>query len=805
VGLLALLLLYALTAAALAGGVLRVRRGRAEPLSLLTLGLLSLSPVAFTAAGFLPGRALAPTDTLVRVAPWLLPSVVEAVEEDASPFNPLLRDPVAQMLPWQRAAREDLLFNPYQGSGAALLGNGQSAVLFPTEALARQLPPLRAATYSQAARLLLAGWGMLVLALALGLPERAALVAALVYGGCGFLHLWRLHPHSLVAAMAPWILAAVLALVRRPGGRTAAGLAVTGALGLFAGHGETLLIVVLLALPVAGAALWARTRREPAGIGAALAVVRWGAVALLLAGLLAAPALLPFLDNLRVSGEWARRQVDPPAWGHVSAAEALARLAPTLVLHAYGDPREEPDTPGGSPAPGPDNLAELGGGSLGAAALVLAMLTWVAPGRWRVRGLWVVGLLGLAVGIQAPVLSRLGGYLPLLELSLPQRFSLWWVLAGSLLAGLGVGSTGEGRASRKRILLAAGGVGLALLAVAGGLPRTWGWSGVPLEAGVLLATAGLLLFGRSGGRRGPSGWWFAALLAVLLVPRLVLFYHWVPEVPAVSFYPETDALRFLRQRGDPPGFRVAGLDAALFPNTAAFYGLEDVRASDPMTFATYERFLTLAGEVVPNLGLRLVDPHQPVLDFLGVRYFFDHPAMTHRPGVQVVYLGPDAILYENPDALPRLFLPQEVQVTADGGQAMAVARSIDDFGRQVAASGPGLPPPGFYPNGRGRVVSLTVAAGRLDAVVEAESLALVATSQPAIPGWRVLRNGQEVAAVRVNGAFLGVVLEPGTSILELAYRPRSWRWGLSAGAAGLVLAVLLGARRERRQGAGATG
>ena len=187
------------------------------------------------------------------------------------------------------------------------------------------------------------------------------------------------------------------------------------------------------------------------------------------------------------------------------------------------------------------------------------------------------------------------------------------------------------------------------------------------------------------------------LLAVLLLaPRVVLLGGWVPRVSPLSFYPETAATRFVHQRGGPAGFRVAGMDQSLFPDVGSFYGLEDVRANDPMTFGDYERFLGHAGEVEPGGRLRLLDSDSPILDFLGVAYVFDHPSMGRRPDVRPVYLGPDALVHENPRALPRLYLPREV-VVAPPPEALSAVAGIDDFARRVVASTTelaGLPPPG---------------------------------------------------------------------------------------------------------------
>ena len=141
----------ALGLAALAGWLGRPWGGRGFLPPLLVVLVLTLLPLTFTVRGFLPGTTLAPTPMLEGVPPWAEPGRVEMMREDTPP-NPLLLDPLSQFIPWREAARRDLLFNPAQGAGAALLANGQSAVLYPTEVLARLLTPFRATTFSQAAK-----------------------------------------------------------------------------------------------------------------------------------------------------------------------------------------------------------------------------------------------------------------------------------------------------------------------------------------------------------------------------------------------------------------------------------------------------------------------------------------------------------------------------------------------------------------------------------------------------------------------------------------------------------------------------
>lgn len=812
-GLVLLVLFYLALAAALA--TVASRLGRTP--SLWATLVLTLLPLVFTVRGFLPGLTLAPTGLMTGVPPWADPGRWVVMEEEPDP-NPLLLDPLSQFIPWSRAARDDLLFNPAQGGGAALLGNGQSAALFPTEVISRGLPPFRALTFSQAARLLVAGWGMYLLAAALlgaaggrrreldgsaalGV-EMASLVAAAAYVGCGFLELWRLHPHSLVAASAPWVVFGLVWLVRRPGPRPAVTLAVAGAAGVAGGHPETLLHTLLFAL-LAAAVVWAAERAAaPRDVGSPGPLLLHGEAAALLAVLLAAPVLLPFVDNLRVSAEWEFRS-DAGTVVELPLERSLTRLRPAFALYALGDPVAGNWT-------GPENLAELGGGSLGVAALVLALLALAGGGphrRWLAALLLTVGLVGLAVSVHTPGISRPFGAVPLLRESLLKRLSLWWVLAGSLLAAVGFEVWWRrGGETRMRLAALAAVLAVALaVAWAGGPP---GAPGTGWEWGTLAAVALLLL---AGPRWRPGGVAVAAglLLVALLLPRAALFARWVPAVSAAGFYAETPSTRYVAQRlaESDAGWRVAGLQAALVPHSAAFFGFPEVRAYDPMTFAPYQRFQTLTGEA-QRIGWPTVrDPASPALAFLGARFVFENPQQGERDGVEVVFRGPGALVYENRAALPRAYVPPEVEVFGSADEALAAAEGIDDFARRVTLSGLDVGPLPFgtgrtLPSGPARVEELTVERRRLRAVVLAEAAALVATSQPAIPGWRLRLDGDEVEGVRVNGAFLGAVVQPGRHTLEMTYAPASWRWGMGSFVSGLLLAVgwlLLDLRRRQSQ------
>ena len=102
-------------------------------------------------------------------------------------------------------------------------------------------------------------------------------------------------------------------------------------------------------------------------------------------------------------------------------------------------------------------------------------------------------------------------------------------------------------------------------------------------------------------------------------------------LPQRTLYPATPLIAKLQElaRTSREPFRFAGMYAQFFPNLSAVYGIEDIRAHDPMSNARYLAFLKLTADYEPwNYFAFLKDPNKPVYDFLNVRYVVLDPAMA---------------------------------------------------------------------------------------------------------------------------------------------------------------------------------
>jgi hypothetical protein len=121
--------------------------------------VLALVACLAVAHGWRKGYVLAPTDGLKLVAPW------EPAGRGYVARNEQLMDQTVQFVPWTIYAVERLrkgqapLWNPYSQLGAPLIGNGQSAVFYPTMLLHLWLPETWSWVVSAALRLFVAGLG----------------------------------------------------------------------------------------------------------------------------------------------------------------------------------------------------------------------------------------------------------------------------------------------------------------------------------------------------------------------------------------------------------------------------------------------------------------------------------------------------------------------------------------------------------------------------------------------------------------------------------------------------------------------
>ncbi len=341
--------------------------------------------------------------------------------------NPQLSDPALQFRPLRDRARESWqhgqppLWNPDIFAGVPLLADGLAAVCYPPlmlEALFEAVPSVDFHEASKASNdfrvwlhLALAGAGAALLAWCMGASAAGGLAAGAVAMLSAFPVCRALHPHAWVYAWIPWLAWGVVRVARGRGGVSA--VALPWAAMLLAGHPQTAFHGGLFAGLLGLAVLRGRRAWALAALGLGVGT------------LLAAPALLPFVEQLGRS-----------VTVHVREGNRLPLEA--LLTLFWPDPFGHPAR-GDWEGVGAHLESNL---HVGIVALGLAIYGL----RRRVGRLWMGGAaLALLVAVGVPLLffvpanhARLGGMAGLAialaaGLALPRRRWAW--LLAALLVG----------------------------------------------------------------------------------------------------------------------------------------------------------------------------------------------------------------------------------------------------------------------------------------------------------------------------------------------------------------------------------
>ena len=699
-----------------------------------------------------------------------------------------------QLAPWTEAARDSLrrgeapLWNRRSGAGAPLLANQQTAIFHPFTLLGLLLPIGKAFTLAAVLRLFTLQLFLYAFLRNWNIHPAAAAAGAIAYAFSTFNIVWLLFPLGL----ATWgVVPALLASdewIRRPRLASFNLLVVALALPILGGHPESAFWVGVV---VAAYGLYALFRLRPAGerlrvFGGAVAAAVL-AVALTAAWWAPTVEVLPHTSRYHLMQQVQSRTGLPIAW-------TTALLAP----NSLGTPQSrtyKPPEPR-SPATRLDDYGEIASGYAG--VLMLALAVCVLRVRHALAPFFIgASLFAFLTITETPLWYPLLRKLPLVSLTFDQRLRFLWALGIAVLGSIALDALLAGRLSRRAAaaLIAIAGAGSFLL-----------YARADSHAFVVIAVA---LAGTAAILFVPARWIAAVVAALTFLDLAFVTKGYNPSAEPRDVYPVTGAIAAL-QRGEMP-YRSVALGWSFIPETPGFYGLEDLKTTDPMSDPRYMRLFTGYLRVDPgDYDQKIGDVTLPFFDFLNVRYMYVPPDQgpPSDPALKPVYSGPDGTVLENAEALPRYFFVRDFIYEPSFGNAVARSKEIGDF-RETALVDR-LPRSFGHMDSGTRFASVTPSAATLVEYgpngarlqVSSEDWNLLVSSDTHWPGWRATFHGLELDVVTVNGAFTGVFVPPGAGTLELRYRPAGWVAGLwtTIGAA-LVMLVLLpvaGCRLPRR-------
>ncbi len=804
-------------------------------------------------------------DSLICLGLFLLPLVV-FFREAVGQYAYFHRDLQLYFYPYHKAVTDLVseggwpLWNPYAFSGMPLLGDGQTAMLYPPNWLFWVLPAAHALTLSILLHFSIAGVGMYLYMRALRLSALAALIAALAFEFNGFLVARFVHPSIMAgAALVPLVFWSVERILQRGTRGAFAIAAVVLALQALVGHPQvplyTALAVGVYCLVIVA---W---RWRYTGQRTALMPLVQVAGAYVVGYLLAAVQLLPWAELASFSPRAANASYALVTHGSLLGFDWLLFLFP----YAFGGLRSSPLVPFVQ-AEYPVGLWEKHG-YIGILPLALAVVGLVQvlslpreartakgqPGdaRFRAeRGIALAAVLGvfllIALGrgtpfawviYYTPVLGKLRGYSRAVSL-------VDFALCG--LAGYGVQRLADitGRKRDWAPIVA----GLALLSVALGaivvnaqvwsrnveryaptsLERTMLTQGLSFDQATafiplaLIAVAAVLLVAVSRGMTSLA----AGILVYLVAVDLMMFAAFFnPAIPASTFATVPASAAFLHQ--DPSLYRVAvfalseqppleRLQAQLAFGWTMPYGLEDINGFNSLQPRRYTD--VLFGTQVDDVSYgylgdsNLFRDDNPILNLLNVKYAVVQPEshVTPPPQWPQVFADNDVAIYQNPAPLERAFFVDRVvaesnsqtildNVTRQGFRPQEVAYVEGGIGQAESERLAGTSP------AQVRVERASPTELRLTTSTAAERFLVL--SEMWFPGWQaeLIRPDGQVTPLpiyRVDYLLRGLVVPAGENTIRVFYRPLSATVGAAVTgliALGLVALVLMPRLRKRPQ------
>lgn len=706
-------------------------------------------PVVFTGRTFAPNGLLSEQAGLPGLE-YAASRPERAVINDGGSFVWIFQ-PMAKVVHDTYADGSVPLWNPYSALGAPNAASFQTAPAGPFYVPLFLRPTQGVWDLVILVRLLAGGLGLFVLARLLDAGRAPAFLGGLAYMLLPAFVLWAGGVSISVEALFPWLLAAVLALARRPTARRFAAVALLVAAAALGGQPEVLVVLAYLA---AGWALywWWRLGRSPRRLAEL-------AGAGLTGGLLAAP-------QLWLGGQYVRHAFDFHEGGLGDVRFSFDQFR-QILLGDFADERQAALTivvlalaVGG--VAGRRRAGVAGTGFLLAATAVWAVRAFGVPGQ---------SVIGLLPGIDAINVRRYG------EVVL--------MTTGCVLAAADVQALLRG--SRAALAATAATMLVPLVLWAAGAARA---DVLPaLLLAVLTAGAAALVLRRAAA---------LSLLGAVLVAELVVLMPRDYAARADAFRPQP-FVTWLRRHLEP-GERVAALGGIMHPQIPPAFGLPDARIEDALYPKRYERYIHgLAGGFRGNFAgfLDVTDASSPFLAAAGVRYVLTRPrASSLGPDYRIAFRDRESgvTVWRSAAAFPRAWVVGSVEASAGAAESFRLLqeRGGAELARVTVVENPTGAMRAAVGSGSTSVERIAWNDARYR--VSATGPAVLTVSDQFFPGWRATVDGRETPIRPANLAMRAVAVPAGEHVVRFEYDPAGRRYGRLLALLGLgVLAARVAA------------
>jgi hypothetical protein len=744
--------------------------------------LLAVTPTLLTGKALVTGGVYAPLDVAYQSYP-LFP---HRQEMGIATRNGLLIDVVTSYIPSQKAVRDAVkngrlpLWNRFHMAGEPLLAFQQPAVFFPGTWLGFLLPLAQAWTFDVTLRSFFALLAAYLFFRDLRLGDAASYLGAFAWAFSDHLVFWMGYSVGAAVAFFPLLLLGLRRLVSRSDFASVALTVAALCLLISGGHPETVLH------GVAGAGLYFLVELWLAGRGRQLRPILLSFVAGAFALGLCAILLLPFRELLPHTAQALNRSsFYSQQKKSVDLDVSLYRSGRNFLPYATGLDELRPAT----------GRVEVPAAYAGALVLPLALAGLLSRRREK-WGFALMAATGLALWARLGGITDVVSRVPLFDIAVNDYLVFLAAFGISALAALGAEELFEGR--RVLVFVVFGLVSIAVfvamdhwlrphfteMAVK---PHRLDWQ-LPAQVTALALAVLLVAF-----RRRLTGRTVAAgLCLILAAERGVEAIDTYPTWENRAFFPPLRVFDDMR-RGTPE--RTAPYGYLLVPNVSALYEIEDVRGYGPMTLGTLADTYPLWCVELPIWFNRIDDVFRPFLAFLNVRYALVPTSVAPSGSWRSLAEGDGIRVLENPEALPRAFLPATVRFEPDGKRQMEELSRIGDYGAEGIVGSAG--PAGLIENGGGEVRMTSYSGQDMTLRVRAKSPAIVGTSIPAWPGWKLKVDGQRAPLLSYNHAFVGFRVPEGEHEARLFYLPDGFLRGAAISFATALAGAVLVWRRRR--------
>lgn len=691
--------------------------------------------------------------------------------------NNAMPDVITQIYPWKRVTmdawkhRELPLWNPYSFSGTNHVGNYQSAVFSPLNALFLALPEVHAWSVMILLQPLVAGLCMYLFLRVFSISRVSSVIGVVAYMFCGFMTVWMAYGTlSYAVAYLPLVLYGVYRLIvddKKSGGLL---ISVGLCASFLSGHFQMSIYVVLYAMAFIGYLAWGG-RHMRRGI--------WALFCIALGIGLAAPQIIPsfsaYSQAVR-SSLFIKGEVIP--WRYI-----VTLFSPDF----YGNPVTRNDWFG--------HYAEWAS-FVGVAPLLLSILAMIIRiKKHPISFFTVMFFIPLFLAFQTPLVDLLFALkIPVLSTSSASRIIVLMSFSLAVLAGFGADTLSLLWEKRdiKKTALWLGGVFLVITCLWGVLlilrplpPEKLyiATRNTYLPTFIVFITALISALGIVVNKRIRT----LLLLAMLLLTSADMYRFaskWMPFDPSNLVYPQLPVITKLQSLTGKTHERVF---ANMGNELGSSFGLQLIEGYDAVYQYRYGKLISSVtkGEIRGvDRSVVVFDKHgmyaEDMLQLLGVRYYAHKKSDGRLPWAYPFWEYPqyDRIweddnfeIFENSKSLPRTFLASGY-ITAGNDTDILRALYADKTTKQNVVILEEKPE--FEPM-QGEGVATISSYRPTEVVIDVNTTVpkFLFLSDTYESGWSATVDGKRAKIYRADFDFRAVPVPQGTHTIRMRYMPQS--------------------------------